>query len=136
IIVEQKTIPSAFLNRYVIVDFYVPLDIVEVNNFSLLLINDGQDLDEMNFSEMLNQFLKANEIDPLLSVGIHAGKDRKNEYGTAKVLDYQGLGTKAKTYQQFILEELLPFIYTQYGVEHFKQKSFAGFSLGGLSAID
>jgi len=136
IIVEQKTIPSAFLNRYVIVDFYVPLEIVELNNFSLLLINDGQDLDEMNFSEMLNQFLKANEIDPLLSVGIHCGRDRKNEYGTAKVLDYQGLGAKAKAYQQFVLEELLPFIYSQYGVEHFKQKAFAGFSLGGLSAID
>jgi len=136
IIVEQKTIPSAFLNRYVLVDFYVPLDMTDFNNFSLLLINDGQDLDEMNFSEMLNQFLGAKDIEPLLCVGIHAGKDRKNEYGTAKVLDYQGLGAKAQDYQQFILEELLPFIHIQFGVEHFKQKAFAGFSLGGLSAID
>jgi iron(III)-enterobactin esterase len=136
IIIEQRAIASKFLKRQVIIDCYLPKNIRSTNDLSLLLINDGQNLEEMNFSKMLNQLLQANEISPLLCVGIHAGKDRRNEYGTANVLDYQGLGSKAKAYQQFILEELLPFIHIHYGIERFKQKAFAGFSLGGLTAID
>lgn len=80
--------------------------------------------------------LEANEIKPILCIGIHAGKNRKNEYGTGKILDYQGLGAKAEAYNRFVLEELIPFIHVQYGIEQFNQKAFAGFSLGGLTAID
>jgi iron(III)-enterobactin esterase len=136
LLVEQKAIASKFLKRQVIIDCYVPRDISSVNGLSLLLINDGQDLEEMCFSALVNQMLEANQIAPVLCVGIHAGKDRRNEYGTAKVLDYQGRGAKAAAYNHFILEELIPFIHLQYGVEQFKQKGFAGFSLGGLTAID
>ena len=136
LVVEQRSIASTFLKRQVIVDCYLPKNIHSLNELSLLLINDGQDLPEMKFSTMLNQLLQANEIGPLLCIGIHAGKDRKNEFGTASILDYQGLGAKAKNYNQFILEELLPFIHIQFGIEQFKQKAFAGFSLGGLTAID
>jgi enterochelin esterase-like enzyme len=136
LVVEQKAIASTFLNRQVIIDCYLPRNTHLSGELSLLLINDGQDLHEMKFSALLNQSLEANEVGPLLCVGIHAGKDRRNEYGTANVLDYQGLGAKAKAYNQFVLEELLPFIHIQYGVEQFRQKGFAGFSLGGLTAID
>ena len=136
IIVEQKAIASKYLKRYVIIDLYLPKNVIEPGGLSLLLLNDGQNLDEMPFSSMLNQLLDSNQIDPLLCVGIHAGKDRKNEYGTAKILDYEGRGTKAEEYQQFIFEELLPFIHVEYGIENFKQKAFAGFSLGGLMALD
>jgi enterochelin esterase-like enzyme len=101
--VEQKTIASTFLKRQVIVDCYLPKNVSSPNDLSLLLINDGQDLEEMHFSSMLNQLFGANEIQPILCAGIHAGKDRKNEYGTAKILDYQGLGAKAKAYNQFVL---------------------------------
>lgn len=136
LIVEQKAIASKFLKRYVIIDCYLPKNIPSPGELSLLLINDGQDLEEMKFSSMLNQMIAANEISPLVSVGIHAGKDRRNEYGTAKVLDYAGRGAKAEAYNQFVLEELLPFIHSQYAIGQFKQKAFAGFSLGGLTAID
>ena len=85
---------------------------------------------------MLSQMIGANEIQPILCVGIHAGKERRHEYGTARILDYEGLGVKAEAYNQFVLQELLPFIHVQYAVEQFKQKAFAGFSLGGLTAID
>lgn len=136
LVVEQRVIASTFLKRRVIVDCYMPKNANTPNDLSLLLINDGQDLAEMNFPAMLDQLLQANEISPLFCVGIHAGKDRKNEYGTENVLDYQGLGAKARAYNQFILQELLPFIHTQYGIEGFNQKGFAGFSLGGLTAID
>ena len=75
-------------------------------------------------------------ITPLMCVGIHCGKDRKNEYGTVDVLDYKGRGTKAKAYQQFIFEELMPYIRKAYHLHSFKEKSFCGFSLGALSALD
>jgi iron(III)-enterobactin esterase len=134
--VEQKAIASTFLKRYVIIDCYVPSNFSSPNSLSLLLINDGQDLEDMCFSKLLNQLLESNQMSSLLCVGIHAGKHRRNEYGTAKVLDYEGRGATAAAYNQFILEELLPFIHSQYGIEQFKKKAFAGFSLGGLTAID
>jgi enterochelin esterase-like enzyme len=89
----------------------------------------------MKFSNILNSLLASNQIQPLLCVGIHAG-DRKNEYGTAKVLDYEGRGARSEAYQRFVVEELLSFVHTQYAVESFQQKAFCGFSLGALSAID
>ncbi|HEV7621075.1 MAG TPA: alpha/beta hydrolase-fold protein, partial [Flavisolibacter sp.] len=135
-IVEQKAIPSRHLNRYVIADVYLPKNIIDPESLSLLLINDGQNLDEMDFAQMLNQLLFEKEIAPLLAVGIYASKDRKNEYGTAGILDYEGRGVKTKAYTLFILEELLPFIQMAYGINKFRQKAIAGFSLGGLSAID
>lgn len=136
LIVEQKALASTDLKRQVIVDFYLPKNIVDPAELSLLLINDGQNLDEMEFSKMLNSLLASNQITPLLCVGIHAGKDRKNEYGTAGVLDYNGRGAKAAAYEKFILAQLLPFIFTNYGINKFKEKAFAGFSMGGLTAID
>jgi|SRR5215204_2541168 len=136
LLVQQKAIASKFLKRQVIIDCYVPRNISSLNNVSLLLVNDGQDLEEMCFSALVNQMLEANLISPALCVGIHAGKHRRNEYGTANVLDYEGRGTRAATYNQFILEELIPFIHSHYGIEKFKQTGFAGFSLGGLTAID
>ena len=136
LVVEQKAIASTYLKRYVIVDCYLPKNIPSPGDLSLLLINDGQDLEELRFSSILNQMITENEITPLLCVGIYAGKDRKNEYGTAKILDYEGRGAKALAFNQFLLEELLPFIHSQYGIEQFRQKAIAGFSLGGLTALD
>jgi len=58
------------------------------------------------------------------------------EYGTANILDYKGRGAKANLYREFIFEELLPYLRTHYRVQEFKEKAFAGFSMGGLSALD
>ena len=134
--IEQRAIASTWLNRIVIVDFYLPKNISEPDKLSLLLINDGQNLDEMKLGTMLNDMMASSRIVPVLCVGIHAGKDRKMEYGTADVKDYLGRGARASDYHRFILEELLPFIHTEYAIESFSQKAFAGFSLGGLTALD
>jgi enterochelin esterase-like enzyme len=102
----------------------------------LLLINDGQNMEELGLAGMLEDMLIAGDIEPLICVAIHTGKERMSEYGTAKCADYMGRGAKANLYTQFIFEELLPFIHSTYNIISFKEKSFAGFSLGGLSAID
>ncbi len=103
---------------------------------SLLLINDGQELGRMGLAGILEDLDSRGSLGSLLCVGIHAGPARKMEYGTAGRPDYQGWGRQAGAYCRFIMEELIPTIRLRYGVSSFKEKAFAGFSLGALSAMD
>lgn len=135
IAIEQHVIYSDFLERDVTMDVYLPKNI-SINNLPLLLINDGQDLAKMSFGQMLDGLTSSNEIELLLCIGIHCGTYREQEYGTECRADYKGRGARAGLYKKFIFDELLPFIRTTYKVISFKEKSFAGFSLGGLSALD
>jgi enterochelin esterase family protein len=136
VVVETTLFPSHSLKREVLIDFYLPKAIAEPASLSLLLINDGQDLPKMPFSPMLDHLIAEGAMQPVVAVGIHAGAERKMEYGTANFLDYEGRGAKAKKYQHFILKELLPYIHATYHIPHFQKTVFAGFSLGGLMAID
>lgn len=136
ILVENAQIDSEFLQRTVKVDFYLPKNVEDPPGMSLLLINDGQNMDEMNLGPLLEKLYANNEIEPLICVAIHAGTDRRMEYGTAQRPDYCGHGAKAGLYSSFIFEELLPFIQASYFVPSYKEKAFAGFSLGGLTALD
>lgn len=135
-IVEQHTIPSEYLERDVIIDVYMPAAILKNEQISLLLINDGQDLLKMHFDEILDDMFVKDHIVPLICIGIHCGPDRKMEYGTAYSADYKGRGAHAGLYTKFVFDELLPFIRKTYHTPSFKDKSFAGFSLGALSALD
>jgi len=136
IIIENKTIRSSYLERKVIVDFFLPANVEDPSSMHLLVINDGQNMGEMGFAEILTGLYVAGEIKPLLCVAVHAGEERKMEYGIAATPDYLGRGAKAGLYTSFILEELLPFIHTTYAVRSFAGKAIAGFSLGGLMALD
>jgi len=136
VVIKSDTVYSDFLNRDVLVDVYLPSAATDLNNISLLLINDGQDLPVMPFADILSGLYVSGSIEPLVCVGIHCGTERKMEYGTTNHLHYKGLGAKAGLYTLFIMQELLPFIRNTYSVSSFKDKSFAGFSLGGLSALD
>ena len=135
-VVENFIILSEFLEREVKIDIYLPANIADPAELSLLLINDGQDLLTMHFDAILEELTEANAISPLVCVGIHCATDRKNEYGTANILDYKGRGARAGLYSLFIFEELLPFVRNTLDVFSFREKSFAGFSLGGLCAMD
>lgn len=134
--VEQHTILSDYLEREVTIDVYLPAEINKPEQLSLLLINDGQDLLTMQFDTLLGELITNNEVSPLVCIGIHCGPERKMEYGTAYAADYKGRGASAGLYTKFIFEELLPFIRKTYQAPSFRDKSFAGFSLGALSALD
>lgn len=134
--IDQYSINSSLLKRKTFVDFYLPPGKTGCNDARLLLINDGQDLKSMSFGKIIDDLYKEQQIQPLLCAAIHCGEDRKNEYGTAHVLNYKGQGAKAALYTGFILEELIPFIKKKTRIKSFKEKSFCGFSLGGLSALD
>jgi len=137
IITDTEYIQSNFLDREVIVDFYLPAVAQNTSEpLSLLLINDGQDMEKMHFDAILDKLYATSEIVPILFVAIHCGIDRKNEYGTQFFPDFKERGAKAGLYTSFIFEELIPFIRIKYNNAVFKEKAFAGFSLGGLSALD
>ncbi|MBC7829567.1 MAG: esterase, partial [Chitinophagaceae bacterium] len=136
IIVETIELISEFLERTVKIDFYLPVHIGNPAEISLLLINDGQDLVTIGFDKLLDKLHQQLLIRPLICAGIHCGEDRKSEYGMMSSVDYKGRGAKAPQYHRFIFEELLPHIYSQYALQSVKEKAFAGFSLGGLSALD
>ena len=136
VLIENSIFTSTFLAREVKLDFYLPRNVADPSQMTLLLINDGQDMEKLGLATMLEDLYARNLIQPILCVGIHASTERKMEYGTAHQADYLGRGAKAGLYTSFIIEELLPFIHKKYFVESFKEKAFAGFSLGGLMALD
>ena len=136
IITDTFTITSTNLLRDVIIDCYYAESYFTLPIINLLLVNDGQDLRTMKFENILDDAFTNKKIEALFCVGIHCAADRKNEYGTANILDYKGRGANAEKFTKFVMDELIPFIRKQYEIISFKEKSFAGFSLGGLCALD
>jgi len=133
---ERIHMSSLYLDREVLVDVYLPHVRPENNAVSLLLVNDGQDLVTMNFEKILDEAYEQLQLTPLMVVAIHCGTDRKNEYGVAYTADFKGRGCKAGLYTKFVFDELMPLVRKTYHINSFKEKAFAGFSLGGLMALD
>ena len=133
---ERYTLQSDFLSREVLFDIYRTDNSYDGQPISLLLVNDGQDLLTMPFHTLLQQISSDHHLHPMMVVGIHCGNERKQEYGVAYSADYMGRGSKAGLYTKFILDELMPFLRKRFHIVSFKEKAMAGFSLGGLSALD
>jgi len=133
---ETIEMASEPLERFVRTDIYSINVGIESREIDLLLINDGQDLVTMNFAYILNEVNRVQPLRPLVIAAIHCGEDRRNEYGTVVSADYKGRGAKAGAYERFILYELLPLVFSRLKEFSVQEISFAGFSLGGLSAMD
>jgi enterochelin esterase-like enzyme len=134
---ETLSFPSEILERNLRVDFYLPPETeTGKSQYDVLLVNDGQDLQTMGFESILNKLYHINAIKPVLCIGIHASPLRKFEYGTALTADYKGRGNLARRYMNFITEELIPAIHLLFPDRLNARWGFAGFSLGGLSALD
>lgn len=136
IVIKTWDIESILLQRQVTIHVYLPHHWRAIKEIPLLLINDGQNMKDIKFDVLLSKLYLSNVIAPICCVAIEAGADRKLEYGVAGVPDYLGRGAKAKSYCGFIMNELLPYLQATYPGITFSSKSFAGFSLGGLSALD
>lgn len=132
---KTHLISSKHLNRDVTIDCYISPGPTADSQLDLLLFNDGQDLIKMDFSSILKAFRQQHQS-PLLVIGIHAAADRIEEYGTAGQPDFKGRGKKADAYQLFIQQELIGFLKQAYPAYTFNRKGFAGFSMGGLAALD
>ncbi len=143
ILQEIIELESGHLGRNVRVDLYLAGGIslpggeaADLGEISLLLINDGQDMEKLGLADILEDLYERALIKPLLCAGIHAGPDRTLEYGTAAVTDYKGRGARAAAYTRCILEEVIPAIRDRFPSPAFREKAVAGFSLGALSAMD
>lgn len=130
------TITSKSLGREVTCTVLVPDAGYMAGAPNLLLLNDGQELENLKLADTLQQLYSNNRIEPVIVAAIHANEDRLMEYGTALQADFKGRGAKAADYTQFIIDELIPAIKQDTGITEFKSTAFAGFSLGGLSALD
>lgn len=103
--------------------------------FNLLLLNDGQDITKLDIEKIVDSLYSKKAIQPLIVVGIEAF-DRQQIYGVVGYADYANNGVQAEKYETFIENELLPFIKKMTGIRKFHSTAIAGFSLGGVSALD
>ena len=129
---------SKFLDTQFKIDIYLPpdYDASGPDRFPLVLFNDGQDMKSVKLTQTLHRLFLEERAPTFIAVGIHAG-ERMQEYGVAGYPDYKDRGSKAGRYAKFVTTELMPYIKENYKVESApEQVSFAGFSLGGLSALD
>jgi enterochelin esterase family protein len=129
-------IQSTYLNREVTCTLLLPDEFAGIEPLNLLLLNDGQEAKNLNLTDTIQELYNTNRIKPVAVVAINCGEERIQEYGTAGFPDFKKRGAKADLYTQFIMEELIPEIKKQLGMEVFGTVAFAGFSLGGLSALD
>ena len=131
----EISIDAEYLKRKVTVTLLMPDgDLSEPLN--LLLLNDGQEAENLKLRDTLEVLYDAGLLKPVAVAAIHADSGRLHEYGVAGKPDYKHRGAKAKAYTHFIIEELLPAIKKETGTDNFDTTAFAGFSLGGLSAMD
>jgi enterochelin esterase family protein len=131
----QLNLHTNLLQRDVKIDLFLPPFCKSGQSYPLLILNDGQDMTNLNMLEILNTLYTSSEIQYIVVAAVHAG-NRLQEYGTASEPDYLRRGSKAGTYQQFIIQELLPHLRKFMEIDYFKSRAFAGFSLGGLAALD
>ena len=138
IAIDQKEIiiRSEYLKRDVTCTLLIPEGISFDEPLNLLVLNDGQETESLQLKETLEELMGSHRIKPVLVVAPHANEERLHEYGTAGKPDFKKRGAKAALYTEFIRSELLPAIHKLTGVERFDTTALAGFSLGGLSALD
>jgi len=136
--IHSKNLKSDYLERDVHIEVYLPPSYFSFfpKKYPLLLFNDGQDLEAINIDSVMTSLYAQNSIQELIVVGIYP-KDRIHEYGTAEQRDYANRGSKAPNYTAFVIQELIPHLKESYRCKADPSvNTFAGFSLGGLSAID
>ena len=113
--------------------------------FATLYLHDGQNVfdpetayirgQEWQVDETAERLILSGDIEPLIVVAIYnAGADRIDEYTPAQ--DSQGRGGKAGIYGDFLIQELKPFIDSEYRtLADPANTGLGGSSLGGLVTL-
>jgi enterochelin esterase-like enzyme/uncharacterized damage-inducible protein DinB len=133
----REVVASRFLGRDVEVSILLPPASAATVPYPVLYLNDGQDLERLGLQATLDTLYTRNAVRPFVLVAPHANEQRVQEYGTAASADFNGRGSLAGAYSEFVRHELLPFAQAKYQVSTEPADAvMAGFSLGGLSAFD
>ena len=113
--------------------------------YPVLYLQDGQNLfdgdtayvrgQEWRVDETAERLIRAREVEPLLIVGIYNAGDRRiDEYTPAR--DARGRGGAADRYAEFLIQELKPFIDSEYRtLTDPPNTGLGGSSLGGLATL-
>src|ERR1700712_2027041 len=80
---EILTIPSKLLERDVTCTLLMPDDYNKAEPLNLLLLNDGQEVENLQVKDALLDLSNSHKIKPVLVVAINANEDRLQEYGVA-----------------------------------------------------
>ena len=133
----REVLTSAHLGRAVELSIVLPPGPTGPGPFPVLYLNDGQDLERLHLQATLDALYARGALQPFVLVAPHADEQRVQEYGTAGHPDFNGRGSRAEAYTVFMLNELLPFAQVRYHASPDPALAvMAGFSLGGLSAVD
>lgn len=135
---HDTTLHSQFLQRDLVLDIVLPPDYEHTHAYlyPVLYMNDGQDLERLQMTKVLQNLYQSQAISPFILVAIHCG-NRLQEYGVAAEADYKKRGSQAQAYTDFVMRELRPYIAQKYRISQgLAHTAFCGFSLGGLSAFD
>ena len=133
---KLKDIYTKLLQRNVEVEILTPPGIDTTKQYPLLILNDGQDSETVKVKEALERLVVEKSIPEIIVVGVMAA-DRMQEYGVGFRPDYFGRGKLAKAYSDFIVTELVPYLRYKFPISSsHMERVMAGYSLGGLSAID
>ena len=126
---------SHVLDRKVTVEVLFPAEMEATDkHYPLLILNDGQDNKTVRIKKCLERMVQLGELPKIIVAGVYA-HNRINEYGVSERPDYKGRGGLASKYAEFIVVELINFLKYKYPIND-GPHTIAGYSLGGLSALD
>jgi predicted alpha/beta superfamily hydrolase len=143
---QHERFRSRFLRNQRDIIVYLPAgyDDQSSRRFPILYMHDGQNLFDRatafggvdwNVHGAADRLIEGGSIQPLVIVGIYnIGKSRINEYTPTKSRKLGG--GRADRYAKFLLQELMPFIESEYRVSQAPSfRGIGGSSLGGLVSL-
>jgi predicted alpha/beta superfamily hydrolase len=144
----HRNFHSRFLKSDRDVLVYLPpgYDADKKKRYPVLYLHDGQNLfdgatsfikgAEWGVDETAQRLITGGEIEPLIIVGVYnTGRDRVDEY-TPTMDPKHKMGGKADLYGRMLVEELKPFIDSEYRTRRdAKSTGLGGSSLGGLVSL-
>jgi enterochelin esterase-like enzyme len=131
-----RDIHTKLLDRDVLVEVMRPAIWIPDKKYPLLVLNDGQDSEAVKIKQAVEHLVREGKIEDIIVAGVTAG-DRMQEYGVCTRPDFKNRGSKARAYSKFITTELFPYLVYRYPIDPSPvHHAIAGYSLGGLSAMD
>lgn len=141
----HKALQSRFTETSHDVIVYLPPDYNDTDRrYPVLYLHDGQNLfdaatafagNEWGLDEVAEELIQGGQIQPVIIVGIYnAGEKRMAEY--THIRDRRGRGGRAQAYARFLVEDLKPFIDSEYRTLGDRSNTgLGGSSLGGLVTL-
>lgn len=141
----HKALESRFTGPSHDVIVYLPPDYNDTERrYPVLYLHDGQNLfdpatafagNDWGLNELAEELIQRGQIEPMIIVGIYnAGEERMAEY--THVRDRRGRGGRARAYGKFLVEDLKPFVDSEYRTQADRDHTgLGGSSLGGLVTL-